>query len=153
MLAAVVHHPKGRHDAMRIEWTPPVRRTAARRDDKADAAQGDKFSASLAGEPAAAPATAAPALNPLDGLLTVQEVPDELAGRRRQVQRGNSMLDRLEDLRLGLLAGSISRERLDELARLAGSARESLNDPGLAQLLDEIDLRVAVELAKLDAAV
>jgi hypothetical protein len=139
---------------MRIEWTTPVRRTTARRgDDKTDAAQGEKFSASLAGEPAAAPATPAPALNSLDGLLTVQEVPDPLAVRRRVVQRGDSLLDRLEDLRLGLLAGSVSRERLDELARLAGSARESVADPHLAQVLDEIDLRVAVELAKLDAAV
>jgi hypothetical protein len=33
---------------------------------------------------------------------------------------------------------------------LASSTREGFNDPGLTQLLDQIDLRVAVELAKLD---
>jgi hypothetical protein len=135
---------------MRIEWTPSVRRTTTRRDEKADAAHGEKFAAALAGEPPPAPATAAPALNTLDTLLTIQEVPDAAAGRRRAVQRADSLLDRLDELRLGLLAGVLPRERLNELARLAGSARAGFNDPGLTQLLDQIDLRVAVELAKLD---
>jgi hypothetical protein len=135
---------------MRIEWTPTVRRTTTRRDDKTDAAQGEKFAVALAGEPPPAPATAAPALNTLDTLLTVQEVPDASAGRRRAVKRANTLLDQLDELRLALLSGVLPREHLDELARLAGSAREGFNDPGLTQLLDQIDLRVAVELAKLD---
>jgi len=136
---------------MRIEWTPSVRRTTTRRDDKTDAAQGEKFSAALAGEPPPAPAVAPPALGTLDTLLTVQEVPDAAAGRRRAVQRADTLLDRLDELRLALLAGVLPRERLGELARLAGTARAGFNDPGLTQLLDQIDLRVAVELAKLDA--
>jgi hypothetical protein len=135
---------------MRIEWTPPVRRTTTRRDEKTEAAHGEKFSAALAGEPAPAPATAAPALNTLDTLLTVQEVPDSTAGRRRAMKRATALLDQLDELRLALLTGVLPRERLNELARLAGSAREGFNDPGLTQLLDQIDLRVAVELAKLD---
>jgi hypothetical protein len=136
---------------MRIEWTPPIRRTTTRRDEKTDAAQGEKFAAALAGEPPPAPATAAPALNTLDTLLTVQEVPDSTAGRRRAMQRASTLLDRLDELRLALLTGVLPRVGLDQLARLAGSAREGFNDPGLTQLLDQIDLRVAVELAKLDA--
>jgi hypothetical protein len=135
---------------MRIEWTPPIRRTTTRRDEKTDAAQGEKFAAAWAGEPPPAPATAAPAHNTLDTLLTVQEVPDSTAGRRRAMQRASTLLDRLDELRLALLTGVLPRARLDQLARLAGSAREGFNDPGLAQLLDQIDLRVAVELAKLD---
>lgn len=138
---------------MRIEWTPPVRRTTARRDERTDAAGGDKFAEALGGEAPSTPATAAPSLNSVDALLIAQELPDALAGRRRAVQRGNALLDRLEELRLCLLAGVLPRERLDELAQLARSARETVDDPRLGAVLDEIDLRVAVELAKLGTAV
>lgn len=138
---------------MRIEWTPSVRRTTARRDEKTDASNGEKFASSLSGDAPAAPPTAPPSLNAIDSLLSIQEMPDALANRRRALQRGNSLLDRLEDLRLGLLAGILPRERLDELASLARTARETVDDPRLNQVLDEIDLRVAVELAKLDGRV
>ncbi len=40
---------------------------------------------------------------------------------------------------------------LDELAPLARTAGEKIDDPRPALLLDEIDLRVVVELAKLGA--
>jgi hypothetical protein len=134
---------------MRIEWTPPVPRSAARRDEKADSAGEEKFSSALHEEAPSAAASAPPKLNPLSTLLSIQELPDALTGRRRALQRGNSLLDRLEDLRLGLIAGIVPRERLQQLAELARSARDSVDDPRLAELLDHIDLRVAVELAKL----
>lgn len=138
---------------MRIEWTPPVRRTTTRRDDRTDATSGEKFASALEGETPAARASAPPTLNPVDALLVAQELPDALAGRRRAVQRGSSLLDRLEELRLALLTGVLPRERLQDIARLAGTARDAVDDPRLSELLDEIDLRVAVELAKLDGAV
>ena len=134
---------------MRIEWTPPLRR-AARRGGKADSA-GEPFAAALEGDTAAAPPAAPPSIGAVTGLLTLQEVPDELGRRRRAVQRADAMLDRLDELRLGLLAGVLPRHRLEELARLAKTAQQKLDDPRLALVLDEIDLRVAVELAKLDA--
>ena len=141
-----------RTEAMRIEGTPPLRRTTTRRDEKAEASDGERFASALSGEPPAAPAAPPPSLNPVDALLSLQEIPDALAGRRRAVQRGHALLDQLEELRLGLLAGILPRERLEALARLARTAREAVDLPRLAQLLDEIDLRVAVELAKLDRA-
>ena len=136
---------------MRIEWTPPLRRAAARRDGKTDAAAEDSFASALEGEPATPPPAPPTAVGTISGLLTVQEVPDQLGRRRRAVQRGDALLDRLDELRLGLLAGRLPRHRLDELAQLARTARETVDDPRLALVLDEIDLRVAVELAKLDA--
>jgi hypothetical protein len=136
---------------MRIEWTPPLRRTAAaRREGKADAAQASPFTSALVNDQPPAPATAPAPINSLDALLTIQEIPDAAAGRRRAVQRGDALLDRLEDVRLALLSGVLPRERLEQLSRLAGTSRESLTDPRLSAVLDEIDLRVAVELAKLD---
>jgi hypothetical protein len=135
---------------MRIEWTPPIR-PAARREGKTDATS-ESFSTALEGEAAPAPAQPPTGLGAVSGLLTVQEVPDEKGRRRRAVLRGDALLDRLDELRLGLLAGVLARHHLDEMAQLAKSARETVDDPRLAELLDDIDLRVAVELAKLDAA-
>jgi hypothetical protein len=138
---------------MRIDWNPGVRRTSSRRDEKTDGSSGEKFAAALAGDQPAAPAAPTPALNSVDVLLSAQELPDALTARRRAVQRGNTLLDRLDDLRHGLLAGVLPRERLDELARLAKTARETIDDPRLVDILNDIDLRVAVELAKLDITV
>jgi hypothetical protein len=136
---------------MRIEWTPPLRRTATvRRESKAGAANDGPFATALSGEQQPAPAAAPTTVSALDTLLTVQEIPDTIAGRRRAVQRGDALLDRLEDVRLALLTGVLPRERLEQLARLAGTSRATITDPRLSAVLDEIDLRVAVELAKLD---
>ena len=136
---------------MRLEWTPPLRRTTAvRRDGKADVAQDGPFATALSSDQPAAQAAAPPTVSALDTLLTVQEIPDATAGRRRAVQRGDALLDRLDDVRLALLTGVLPRERLEQLARLAGTSRAQVTDPRLNAVLDEIDLRVAVELAKLD---
>ena len=136
---------------MRIEWTPPLRRTAAvRRESKAGASQDGPFATALSGGQPPTPAAAPTTVSALDALLTVQEIPDATAGRRRAVQRGEALLDRLEDVRLALLTGVLPRERLEELSRLARTNRAAITDPRLNAILDDIDLRVAVELAKLD---
>lgn len=83
-------------------------------------------------------------------LLALQEVDDALNGRRRARQRAESILDKLEELRLGLLAGTFPREKLHDLLRMVQSRRETIDDPRLQELLDEIDLRAQVEIAKLD---
>lgn len=92
----------------------------------------------------------------LDSLLAVQGVdPDRGGGRGRQrlVRRGEELLDRLEEVRQGLLLGAIPKDRLSELARLVRSKREAGADPQLAAILDEIELRAEVELAKLSRRV
>ena len=61
------------------------------------------------------------------------------------------MLDNLEEIRLGLLLGTIPVSRLEQLAQLVRAQREQVNDPKLTAILDEIELRAAVELAKLTA--
>jgi hypothetical protein len=137
---------------MRIDWTPGVRPASSRRDEKTDGSSGEEFAAALTGEQPPAPAAPMTTLSAVDILLTAQELPDALTSRRRAMQRGNALLDRLDDLRHSLLAGVLPRERLNELAQLARTARETVDDPRLTAILDDIDLRVAVELAKLDIA-
>ena len=52
-------------------------------------------------------------------------------------------------MRKGLLLGSIPKDRLAELARMVREKRERGADPVVSRLLDEIELRAEVELAKL----
>jgi hypothetical protein len=87
----------------------------------------------------------------IGGILAAQSVDDRGSPqeRRRRAQRGLELLDRLEEVRRGLLLGSIPKDRLADLVRLVRDRRERGTDPVIARLLDEIELRAAVELAKL----
>ncbi len=67
----------------------------------------------------------------------------------RWSSRGVEILDRLEEIRRGLLLGAVPKERLGELARMVREKRERGADPVISRLLDEIELRAEVELAKL----
>lgn len=108
--------------------------------------------ASEAGE-AAKSGAAAPgmAVSALGAMLSIQE-DDTAKGRRRQtVDRGNDLLDQLERIRVGLLTGSLSRDVLERLTERLAEARADADDPALAATIGEIELRAAVELAKLEA--
>lgn len=87
----------------------------------------------------------------LSVVLAVQETPDAASGKARQRarDRGLKMLDYLEDIRVGLLMGGIPKDRLEQLAQMVRARREQIDDPKLTAILDEIELRAAVELAKL----
>ena len=88
----------------------------------------------------------------IGGILAAQTVSDQETGpqeRRRRAQRSMELLERLEDIRRGLLRGAIPKDRLAELVRLMREKRERGADPVIARLTDEIELRAAVELAKL----
>lgn len=96
------------------------------------------------------PVDAASPLAAVDALLAAQCVTDttDREARRNLIRHGEDILERLEEIRLGLLAGGMSRQRLIELASLVRNRRDSVADPRLAAILDEIDLRAQVELAK-----
>lgn len=132
---------------MRIENNLKIGGNAASRTSKG-ASSGASFSV---GEsvPASRPATsyaAAPA-GPLDALLALQAVDTATEGRRRQMRRGRSLLDAMDAMKADLLAGRLSEGNLNQLMALIGLARER-TDPELDGLLDEIELRARVELAK-----
>ncbi|MFA5040426.1 MAG: flagellar assembly protein FliX [Bdellovibrionales bacterium] len=84
----------------------------------------------------------------VSGILNVQEVDDALAQASRGKMRAEDILNRLEDLRIELLEGGISREKLLQLSRIVNLRRAQIKDPRLGEILDAIDLRAQVELAK-----
>jgi hypothetical protein len=90
-------------------------------------------------------------LSDLNAVLALQEAPDSTTrnrARQRAKERGSLMLDHLEELRMGLLLGTVPLAKLETLAQLVRAKREQIDDPKLLAILDEIELRAAVELAK-----
>jgi Class II flagellar assembly regulator len=139
---------------MKIDPTQ-IRPATARRVGTAQSASSGGFAAALHEESAAAGGNGAVGgavgLSGVSTVLALQGAPDstERRARQRAVQRGDAMLDDLEQIRLGLLLGAIPRAKLEQLAQLVRARREQLDDPKLIAILDEIELRAAVELAKL----
>lgn len=84
----------------------------------------------------------------IDALLALQGVEDPTERRSRAVRRGRSALDVLDDLKIGLLAGSFDRGMVERLRNAAAELKSTSGDTGLDQVLSEIELRVEVELAK-----
>ncbi len=111
---------------------------------------GGGFADALKGGAERATHTAgAPGLGAVDTLLALQQAPDALTGRARARKRGEQLLDELEQIRLGLLMGRIPLAGLKRLSALLGQTRPPVEDARLEQVLAEIEVRAAVELAKL----
>ncbi|WP_135076168.1 flagellar assembly protein FliX [Terasakiella sp. SH-1] len=86
----------------------------------------------------------------MDSILSIQEVGDATEEENRRVlyQRGEDILDRLSEIQQEILSGAISVDRLQNLAHLLRARRETVDDPQLVQIIDEIELRAEVEIAK-----
>ena len=109
------------------------------------------FSLSSAGPTAAgaaASASSAGGVANVSALMALQGVEDVTERRRRAIRRGGGLLDRLEELKLALLEGEAGEGALDRLSRTLREERPIDVDDSLNALLDQIELRAAVELAK-----
>jgi hypothetical protein len=132
----------------------PTRRTNVSNVKRSGGAKGASgefarlLSASSETETVSGPVATAP----VDSLLALQEVDDQGGGGNAKARhRAELMLDQLEEIRTGLLLGAIPRSQLQDLARVARESRETFVDPALGDVLDDIELRARVELAKYDA--
>ena len=97
--------------------------------------------------PRAAAAGGANAAAGIGALLALQSVEDPLLKKKKLVRRGRLLLDALDAIKADLLAGQVSESHLNQITALIGQAREE-GDPALVALLDDIELRARVELAK-----
>lgn len=94
------------------------------------------------------PATALRSVTGLDSLLALQGVEDAAEKKKRGVAKGRKALDVLDELKLGVIGGTLDTGTVARLQVAAEGLTEGTGDPGLDGVLAEIDLRVAVELAK-----
>jgi hypothetical protein len=87
-------------------------------------------------------------ISTVDALIALQGVETPTERKKRAVAKGRNALDVLDTLKLSLLDGSVDCSTLSRLKVAAEGLTELTGDPGLDTVLGEIDLRVAVELAK-----
>lgn len=118
---------------------------------KADGTFGDMV-VNAAKETSAAAATQSIAR--VDALLAVQgvETATERAAKRRMRDRGEEVIRQLDNLKLGILSGELTIGQIIDVADVVASHREKVNDPKMTAVLDEIDLRAQIEIAKMRKA-
>ncbi len=113
---------------------------------------GARFSLD-SGSPTAKAEGAAPAaiLGGLEALIAIQSEDTTKERRRRTMRRGQGLLDLLDELKIALLSGALPPDLQNRLA-IAMRDESFSGDPRLDGILESIDLRAAVELAKLRKA-
>jgi hypothetical protein len=132
---------------IRIDQRAAVTSTNQTRSGKA--ASGAGFRLPARESTGAAQGAAISHAGSLDGLLAVQAEEDGQERRRRQARRGVDLLEGLDRLKAALLAGRVSLSELERLKAMLSARREATDDPRLDEVLAHIELRAAVELAKL----
>lgn len=123
--------------------------------------KSDTAKASDSFSPASSPVQAGPnamgglsgtgAIGSVDALLALQGAGDYREAKKQATERAFSLLDMLDDLKLALLDGALPRSTLVRLMDTLKSRRDVTDDPRLEAMLDEVEIRAAVELAKHDA--
>ena len=144
----------GRIALIKVTGPNGVAGAAAARPGARPAAGGFSLAGADAA-PDAAPAgrlTGATAVSSLDALLALQEIGGPLERRRKAVKRAGRILDILDEVKLALLDGGLPPAALDRLLSAVREERTGTDDPRLEGLLNEIETRAAVELAKLERA-
>jgi hypothetical protein len=106
---------------------------------------------SPANEPSVAPVSNTGATTSVGALLAVQEVSDATDEKKQGFARGRDLLQELEEIRLGLLLGAVPRVRLERLMRMLEARRGAYSDAKLNEIISEIEVRAAVELAKFES--
>ena len=127
--------------------------SSAKRRSKA-AVDSESFADNLLKTQGSSNAIAVPdatAVAAADAVLAAQDVGDTLDDaiqRRRLTDFADNILDRLDELRLGILVGRFPKEKLADLAQRLRQKRQQSTDPRLNEIIQEVELRAEVEIAK-----
>ena len=129
----------------------PAGATGARSAPAQSAAPGFSIATPSVGAPVGVTAAASVnAVGTLEALMALQEVGGPLERRRRAVGRADKILDALDGLKIQLLEGTLNPAMLESLTRAVREQRSMTDDPRLEDLLDQVETRAVVELAKLE---
>lgn len=135
---------------MEIRSTGRVGSSSVRRSSSSTSSSDSAFTVSTTEQPRAQTVATTGAIASVESILTLQGVDDSTSGRSKGLAHGERLLDMLDEVRDGLLAGGIPRATLTRLATAVSQRQEGFSDPKLQSVLDEIELRARVELAKLE---
>jgi hypothetical protein len=124
--------------------------SSARRGERASSARPGEFARFLDSTGGPADVNAARPVSSMSTVLAAQMVdPDQ--ERKQAMQRGQDILDRLDELRHALLLGTLSMGQILGVLNQIRTRKATVADPNLRELLDEIELRAEVEIAKFTA--
>jgi hypothetical protein len=140
---------------MKIEGPNRTQKTGAASKKSGVKSADGSFEGMLTGGAAEATQTAASqSIAGIDTLLALQGAEDPMAraARKRMTMRADDLLEELDGLRLALLSGGLTVGHVIDIADVVASHRERIMDPRLTAVLDEIDLRAQIEIAKLRMA-
>jgi hypothetical protein len=136
--------------SLKINATPGLGVTGAAAGTRR-ASGNFSLSGSAAADKAGGPqaSAAAAGLFGVDAILALQGEEDATTGRRRrQLRRANDILDVLDEVKVATLSGDMSLESLSRLQTRIAEQREGVDDERLQGLLNEVETRALVELAK-----
>jgi hypothetical protein len=86
------------------------------------------------------------------GVLSLMEISPEEELARANYHRGEEVLDLLEQYRRGMIAGKLNYAAVEEIEQKLAHEREKTAIAGLEGIVDDIEIRAAVELAKVKRA-
>ena len=107
---------------MKIDSPGSVRASSVRRTEKSRNGQSGAFAKHISAGTEAAPVAGGSAaqLGSVEALVALQEIPDTTRQTKPPEQKhAEDLLERLEQIRLGLLRGNLSRLDLQGLARIS----------------------------------
>lgn len=118
------------------------------KSQRADGSFGSLLDVGSDEEVSSASASGVQSLNSINSLISLQMVDDQTP-RKRVIEHGNKLLDYLDELRHDLLVGNVSAYTANKIIQEIRENRSDFTDPKLKEIIDDIELRAAVELAKL----
>ena len=133
---------------MRIVSPNASARTAAPAAPRRAATGGFSVAESEAGR-TANPVATLRTIGGIDALMALQGQDEQTERRRRAVTRGRTALDALDQLKAELLAGAPASATILRLKSASAELTAASGDEKLDSVLAEIDLRLAVEIAKM----
>ncbi len=91
----------------------------------------------------------ASSITSVNPLFMLQEINEDGRSKKKMISHGFDILAYLDKVRVDLLSGNMDIENLKNLESSIKNWRNKFDDPMLEEILNEIELRAVVELAKL----
>jgi hypothetical protein len=139
---------------MKIDGFSPVRNNKTEKKKKSSSTGGGFSSYLNVGETdsagASAPVEPSTSVAGVSNVLSLQEVGEEETNKKQAMQAGELTLQSLEQLRNALLLGEVPVHVLSNVQSRMEAQKRMTSDPLLLEILKEIEVRAAVELAKFE---
>ncbi len=139
---------------MKVDSTPAQKLNTPSRVKKPDIKRrSDSFLAEVEG-PTYTPSLreTPPASSEISDILQLQEVTQPLFSLKRSRARGEEILKVLDKIRHSLLGGGLEKSAMIRLRKSLEATPISSQDPRLNEIVQEIEQRLAIELAKMEVA-